>query len=255
MAPAAEWRVLWPQQKMKSFLQDSSNEKIRKKNMNRPQTTRKTSSRQVQNKVNLNKTTGSQNILDNERCFISTNSSMFFEHDNIINIDKMVAIPISPMYTEPIHTVNWDTEFFARGATSLPGARNESSLPGLSTSRKSSQNQPRQLFSRQNSEASSPSEFDVSPRSHPIGRLASLPVSSSPNSIDESKLKEAEIEPWAFKIISKHNTEIRRPQSRCTTRLRGNEQSSIGPPLHLTDLTHSKSCPEFKRTLKLASLP
>lgn len=237
--------------------------------LSRPQTTIKKSSCGSFNRCDdegedlVSKTTG-RNVVEgtnSDRCFVSTSSSMFFEHDKTINIGKMAAIPISPMYAEQVKTVQWDTEFFGRGATSLPGARNEmrneSTLPGLNTSR-TSKNQPRQLFSRQPMAAiysQTPSELDVSPRSHPTG-LGPLLTSPSPSLLDEpAKHKNSDIEPWAFKIISKYHTEAtRRPQSRCTTRLRGEADSSIGPPLHLGEMSQSKSCPEFKRTGKLASL-
>jgi hypothetical protein len=245
----------------------------KKSSPNRPQTTvKKTSfvsfnhSSEEIHEEEMSKTTG-RNVIEgtnHDRCFVSTSSSMFFEDDNSINIGKMAAIPISPMYSEQVKPVQWDAEFFGRGATSIPGARNEmrneSTLPGLNTSR-NNKNQPRQLFSRQPTAAvavihsQTPSELDVSPRSHPTG-FAPLVSSRSSSLLDEPmNRKEPQIEPWAFKIISKYHTEgTRRPQSRCTTRLRGETESCVGPPLHLGEMSQSKSCPEFKRTGKLASL-
>jgi hypothetical protein len=243
----------------------------KKSSLSRPQTTIKKASSgsflhcdgEGEGEEDLSSKTTGRNVLEtnHNRCFVSTSSSMFFEHDNSINIGKMAAIPISPMYCEQVKPVQWDTEFFGRGATSLPGARNEmrneSTLPGLNTSR-TNKNQPRQLFSRQPTAAiysQTPSELDVSPRSHPTG-ISPLLASPSPSLLDEpTKHKDSDIEPWAFKIISKYHTETtHRPQSRCTTRLRGDAKSPIGPPLHLGEMSQSKSCPEFKRTGKLASL-
>jgi hypothetical protein len=204
-----------------------------------------------------NQTTGRNEITESARCFISTSSTMFFEHDNNINIGKMVPIPISPMYAaEQTAAVNWGTEFFARGATSLPSARNESSLPGLNASK--GKIPPRQIFSRQPN-ASSPTAFeqDVSPRSHPTGLIRpTFPVSKSlSSSTIEVPRNDSEIEPWAYKIISKYHTEsTHRPQSRCTTRLRGDHQNHASPPMNIGEMSQSKSCPEFKRTGKLASL-
>jgi hypothetical protein len=251
-----------------SRLQDSSRDGREKKkrsipsSLNRPQTTtNKTKFTPMTNTFSLisdqgtNKTTGRNEITESDRCFISTSSSMFFEHDNNINIGKMAAIPISPMYAESPTAVNWGPEFFGRGATSLPSARNENSLPGLNTSRAKI---PRQIFSRQPT-ASSPttSEQDVSPRSHPTGLIRpnlqdSKALSSS--AIEEPR-QDSEIEPWAYKIISKYHTEsTHRPQSRCTTRLRGDHHSSTGPPMNIGEMTQSKSCPALHRTGKLASL-
>eukprot|EP00602_Paraphysomonas_sp_CaronLab_P010569 CAMPEP_0185031494 /NCGR_PEP_ID=MMETSP1103-20130426/18997_1 /TAXON_ID=36769 /ORGANISM="Paraphysomonas bandaiensis, Strain Caron Lab Isolate" /LENGTH=302 /DNA_ID=CAMNT_0027567037 /DNA_START=94 /DNA_END=1002 /DNA_ORIENTATION=+ len=222
---------------------------------------------------------------ENDRLFISTSSTMFFENNNQDHSEKLVSIPISPMYGEVTPGPKWDTEFFGRGATSVPSSRAANTLPGLTEGRKRSE--PKQIFNRSTNSQRQPnsardsnytreispspcsvansiqsSDLENSPRSHHSGsslsRGATSGMSSGRANTGRSTAvsSEAEIEPWAYRIISKYqDSSYQRPMSRCTTRILqdSDNQAEIVPPLLLNGMTKSMSCPTM-RSPKLSAL-
>mmetsp|Transcript_16348 Transcript_16348/g.24646 ORF Transcript_16348/g.24646 Transcript_16348/m.24646 type:complete len:301 (+) Transcript_16348:193-1095(+) len=215
---------------------------------------------------------------DRERLFVSTSSSMFFEGTHRCS-ETLVSIPISPMFTEATPGPNWDTEFFGRGATSIPSSRTTTSVNTLPGLKKDNISQPRQIFSRGNK-----TQAQCQPHTARNSGNLYRDVSPSPNSVANSVASaehdssqygsssrptglttkrpdtgssEVEIEPWAYKIISKYQgASCQRPLSRCTTRLvqDPSNQTETAPPLLLNGMTKSKSCSSMKATKKLTAL-
>ena len=231
----------------------------------------------------LHSTTSSQN--ESDRVFVCTNSSIFFEPEQRdLSKSKMKQIPISPMYDAKPGMV-WTSEFFGRGGTSCPSQRSEKSelsLPELDNMKH--QQGPQPLFSRDAAPSPS-SSLSTSPVSIPSvsssdmscrvkvssastrrGRHARSASHAHPSPVKKASRvqdrlfttereteRESEIEPWAFTIISKYQSEATlRPQSRCTAR---HQQSSSGigsggPPMGLGAMIKSKSCSHMVETTR-----
>ena len=211
--------------------------------------------------------------IDCDRTFVSTNSSLFYEHKrHDLSTSTMKQIPISPMFEAKPGMV-WSKEFFGRGGTSYPSKRNEwSSLPGLEKTSCKPDSQP--LFTRDinpsprtpltvspislpsTSSADESPRVDITPSRTQPGRRSRSATNTLPTPVqitttayratEKSHLtgNEPEIEPWVSSMISKYDTDLScRPHSRCTARL---QQSSsmmdfTGPPMGLGAMEKSRS--------------